>query len=118
MLQGGCENRFGRDFSGNMSQTENPEIASPVSIGIHGIERSVIEHIAEARSFDFPDVVSALITAGEPVGVDIDEGLRFEIGRHGDYARAVSAWSENGTVSDETKSHTRFGDARRLLSSL
>jgi hypothetical protein len=38
MLQGGCENRFGRDFSGNMSQTENPEIASPVSIGIHGIE--------------------------------------------------------------------------------
>jgi NDP-sugar pyrophosphorylase family protein len=117
MLQGGCENRLRRDSSGNMSPTEKPEIASPVSMGTYVIERSVIEHIPEARYFGFPDLIRALIAAGEPVGVDIDEGLRFEIGRPGDYTRAVSAWSENGTSSEETKSHVRYGDERSPLSS-
>jgi NDP-mannose synthase len=77
---------------------EKPEIASPVSMGIYVMEPSVIDHIPEAGHFDFPDLVHALLAAGEPVGAYIHEGLWFDIGRQEDYERAIAAWdeSENG----------------------
>jgi len=75
---------------------EKPEIASPVSMGVYVMEPSVIDHIPEEGHFDFPDLVRALLAAGEPVGAYIHDGLWFDIGRHEDYERAIDAWGENG----------------------
>jgi NDP-sugar pyrophosphorylase family protein len=75
---------------------EKPTISSPVSMGIYIMEPSVIEHIPEHGSFDFPDLVHALLDAGEPIGAYLHKGLWFDIGRQEDYERAVSVWNENG----------------------
>jgi len=74
---------------------EKPTISSPMSMGIYVMEPSVIEHIPEHGSFDFPDLVHALLDAGEPIGAYLHEGLWFDIGRQEDYERAVSVWNEN-----------------------
>jgi NDP-sugar pyrophosphorylase family protein len=75
---------------------EKPEIASPVSMGVYVMEPSVLDYIPEKGHFDFPDLVRALLAAGEPVGAYIHDGLWFDIGRHEDYERATEEWGENG----------------------
>jgi NDP-sugar pyrophosphorylase family protein len=75
---------------------EKPEIASPVSMGVYVMEPSVLEHIPEKGHFDFPDLIRALLAAGEPVGAYMHDGLWFDIGRPEDYERAIEAWGENG----------------------
>ena len=75
-----------RDFE------EKPVLHSPVSMGIYVMEPAVLEHIPKGRFFDFPDVVRALLKAGEPVGAYRFDGMWFDIGRPDDYAEAVSAW--------------------------
>jgi NDP-mannose synthase len=84
---------------------EKPEIVSLVSMGVYVMEPSVIEHIPEQRYFDFPDLVQALLAAGEPIGAYTHEGLWFDIGRQEDYERAVSVWIDNG----HTNGHPRNG---------
>ena len=44
--------------------------------------------------FDFPDLVKALLRAGEKVGAYRHDGLWFDIGRRDDYEEAVEAWVE------------------------
>jgi len=75
---------------------EKPEITSAVSMGIYVMEPSVLDYIPSDGYFDFPDLVRALLAAGEPVGAYRHDGLWFDIGRQEDYADAVNAWSENG----------------------
>ena len=71
---------------------EKPTIASPVSMGIYVMEPHVIDYIPEDGHFDFPDLVRALLEAGEPVGAFLHDGLWFDIGRQEDYERATDAW--------------------------
>jgi NDP-sugar pyrophosphorylase family protein len=71
---------------------EKPEFASTVSMGIYVLEPSTLEHIPEGQPFDFPDLVHALLDAGERVGSYQHDGLWFDIGRHDDYERATAAW--------------------------
>jgi NDP-sugar pyrophosphorylase family protein len=78
---------------------EKPEIVSTVSMGIYVMEPSVVDHIPTERPFDFPELVEALLDAGEPVGAYVHDGLWFDIGRHEDYERAIDSWSENGHKS-------------------
>ena len=79
---------------------EKPELVSTVSMGIYVLEPWVLEHVP-AGHFDVPDLVQALLAAGEQVGAYQFDGLWFDIGRKEDYERAVDAWvaHENG---DET----------------
>jgi NDP-sugar pyrophosphorylase family protein len=75
---------------------EKPEIISPVSMGIYVMEPAAVECIPPATKFDFPELVAALLSAGEPVGAYRFGGMWFDIGRADDYEQAVSAWSQNG----------------------
>jgi NDP-sugar pyrophosphorylase family protein len=82
---------------------EKPEMASTVSMGIYVIEPAALEYIPPHGYFDFPELVEALLAAGEPVGAYRYDGLWFDIGRRDDYEQAVSAWlgsaAESGWLS-------------------
>ena len=78
---------------------EKPEIVSTVSMGIYVMEPSVIDFVPEGRPFDLPDLVHALLEAGEPIGAYKYDGLWFDIGRKEDYERAVEEWF--GHLNDE-----------------
>lgn len=68
---------------------EKPTIEAPVSMGIYVYEPSVLGHIPHDR-FDFPDVVQALLAAGERVVAYPFDGAWFDIGTLGDHELATS----------------------------
>jgi NDP-mannose synthase len=81
---------------------EKPEISSVVSMGIYVMEPVILDYLPPDRAFDFPDLVQALLDAGEPVGAYFYDGLWFDIGRQEEYSRAVAAWEEfEESKSDE-----------------
>ena len=69
-------------------------MTSVVSMGIYALEPEALEYIPASGYFDFPDLVQALLAAGEKVGAYRYNGLWFDIGRRDDYEEAVAAWSE------------------------
>jgi NDP-sugar pyrophosphorylase family protein len=71
---------------------EKPEYTSAVSMGIYVFEPSALDYIALDEPSDFPDLVHALLSAGEDVGAYPHDGMWFDIGRQDDYAQAVEAW--------------------------
>lgn len=73
---------------------EKPEISSVVSMGIYAMEPVIFDYLPPEGAFDFPDLVQALLDAGEPVGAYFYDGLWFDIGRQEEYSRAVEAWEE------------------------
>ena len=73
---------------------EKPEVPSIVSMGIYAVEPAAIDYIPADGDFDLPDLVRALIDAGEPVGIYDFGGLWFDIGRQDDYQAAAAAWAE------------------------
>jgi NDP-mannose synthase len=75
---------------------EKPVIESPVSMGIYVMEPDVLDFIPENEYFDFPDLIRALLEAGERVGAYRYDGVWFDIGRQEDYALAVETWLEGG----------------------
>jgi NDP-sugar pyrophosphorylase family protein len=75
---------------------EKPQMTSVVSMGIYALEPQALQYIPASGYFDFPDLVQALLRAGEPVGAYRYDGLWFDIGRRDDYEEAVEAW--NGTL--------------------
>jgi NDP-sugar pyrophosphorylase family protein len=81
---------------------EKPEIESTVSMGVYVFDPSALEYIPDNQYFDLPDIVQALLSAGEPVGAYVYDGLWFDIGRHDDYEEAVRAWGEDGTEGAES----------------
>ncbi len=89
----GSENGVVKNVSG---YEEKPEIVSTVSMGVYVLEARALGHIPEGKYFDVPDLVQALLEAGEQVGAYLYDGLWFDIGRHEDYELAVQSWAENG----------------------
>jgi len=73
---------------------EKPEVPSIVSMGIYALEPEAVDYIPDEQYFDLPDLVQALLAAGEPVGVYSYDGLWFDIGRQDDYEAAVTAWAD------------------------
>jgi NDP-sugar pyrophosphorylase family protein len=71
---------------------EKPEMPAVVSMGIYVCEPSILLHVPIGRRFEFPQLVDALLEAGEPVGVYRYDGLWFDIGRQEDYEAAATAW--------------------------
>lgn len=71
---------------------EKPEIVSAVSMGIYVFEPRALAYIPENSHFDFPDLVRALLAAGEEVGAYPHLGLWFDIGNPEDHARAAALW--------------------------
>ena len=83
---------------------EKPEMTSTVSMGIYAMEPEALAYIPDSGYFDIPDLVQALLRAGERVGAYRYEGLWFDIGRRDDYEEAQAAWVEeaarNGDAPD------------------
>lgn len=73
---------------------EKPEIPYIVSMGVYVLEPRALEHVPAGRAFDIPDLVLALIEAGEPVGSFLFDGYWLDIGRHDDYEQALSDYEQ------------------------
>ena len=54
-------------------------------MGVYALEPDAREYVPADRPFDLPDLVHALLEAGEPVGAYPYDGYWLDIGRHDDY---------------------------------
>jgi NDP-sugar pyrophosphorylase family protein len=73
---------------------EKPTLSYTVSMGVYALEPSVRAHVPADRPFDLPDLVHALLAAGEPVGAYPYDGYWLDIGRHDDYETAIAEFDE------------------------
>jgi NDP-mannose synthase len=73
---------------GVVAYEEKPRLHYRVSMGVYALEPAAIAHVPDGRAFDVPDLVQALLTAGDPVGSLPHDGYWLDIGRHDDYERA------------------------------
>ena len=79
-----------RGQTGNVSgYDEKPTLEYTVSMGVYVMEPTVLGHIKPGERFDIPDLVLALLDAGEPVGSYLYDGYWLDIGRHDDYEQAL-----------------------------
>ena len=69
---------------------EKPTLAYTVSMGVYALEPGVRDYVPADRPFDLPDLVHALLAAGEPVGAYPYDGYWLDIGRHDDYEQAIA----------------------------
>jgi NDP-sugar pyrophosphorylase family protein len=79
---------------------EKPEIPYVVSMGVYIAEPRVLDYIPADRHFDLPDVVLALLEAGERVGSYLFDGFWLDIGRHEDYERAITEFEHIEALLD------------------
>jgi NDP-sugar pyrophosphorylase family protein len=73
---------------------EKPELSYTVSMGVYVLEPRALLHIPVNERFDVPDLVLALLRAGEPVGSFLYEGYWLDIGRHDDYEQALADYEQ------------------------
>lgn len=69
---------------------EKPTLVYTVSMGVYALEPSVRRLVPADAPFDLPDLVQALLDAGEPVGSYPYDGYWQDIGRHDDYEQAIA----------------------------
>lgn len=68
---------------------EKPTIELTASAGINVCQPSVLDHLPVAEGqFDFPELVEALLKAGEQIATYKIEGSWFDIGTFGEYEKA------------------------------
>jgi NDP-mannose synthase len=79
---------------------EKPTFGFQVSMGIYAYSPDALRHIPPRGAFDFPDLVTALIDAGEQVGLHLHDGKWFDIGTREDYERALAETRENPGLFD------------------
>ena len=70
---------------------EKPTLGYEVSMGIYVYDPRALEHVPKGR-FDFPDLVLALVAAGETVTTYRYAGPWFDIGTPAEHERAVTAY--------------------------
>jgi NDP-mannose synthase len=63
-------------------------------MGVYVLEPAALAHIPRGERFDIPDLVLALLDAGQPVGSHLFEGYWLDIGRHDDYEQALSDYEQ------------------------
>jgi NDP-mannose synthase len=73
---------------------EKPTLEYTVSMGVYVMEPAALAHIPAGERFDIPDLVLALLEAGEPVGSRMFEGYWLDIGRHDDYEQALADYEQ------------------------
>jgi NDP-sugar pyrophosphorylase family protein len=69
---------------------EKPTLEFEASTGIYFFEPSVLDHIPPGERMDLPDLIVKLIASGATVGRYAFRGHWLDIGRHADYAEAIS----------------------------
>lgn len=73
---------------------EKPTMSYDVSMGIYAYSARTLEHIPKGR-FDFPDVVNALLGAGQAVATYPDSGPWYDIGTISEHERAAAEIAAN-----------------------
>jgi NDP-sugar pyrophosphorylase family protein len=68
---------------------EKPELDYTVSMGVYVVEPRCREYVPTDKRFDFPDLVTELLAAEEPVGAFMFDGYWLDIGRPDDYEQAL-----------------------------
>ncbi len=68
---------------------EKPSLEFLVSMGLYIFEPGVLNYIPKGEYFDFPDLVHALLDAGEPVSYYKYDGYWRDLGNQEDYLAAV-----------------------------
>jgi NDP-sugar pyrophosphorylase family protein len=79
---------------------EKPMLHYEASMGVYVYDRSALQHIPAGR-FDFPDLVTALIQAGERVVAYPFDGKWFDIGTRADHEAAVSEFEAHPELFDD-----------------
>ena len=74
---------------------EKPTMHFDVSMGIYAYDPRVLDFIPEDERFDFPDVVHALMDAGEEVRTFVSDARWFDIGTHDQHEAAVAEVAAN-----------------------
>jgi NDP-mannose synthase len=72
---------------------EKPSLDYDVSMGVYVYEPHALRHIPEG-SFQFPDLVLALLDAGEPVAAYRSDAEWFDVGTFSELERAAAAVGE------------------------
>jgi NDP-sugar pyrophosphorylase family protein len=78
---------------------EKPALEYEVSMGVYAYSPTAVAHIPEGR-FDLPDLVLALIAAGERVCKFGFTGPWYDIGTAGELSNASAAFSERPGIFD------------------
>jgi NDP-mannose synthase len=78
---------------------EKPTLAYDVSMGIYAYHPRALEHMPAGR-FDLPELVLALIDAGERVATYRFDGFWFDIGTADEHERAVHAYDQHAARFD------------------
>jgi NDP-sugar pyrophosphorylase family protein len=73
---------------------EKPTAKQLVSMGVYIFEPGIMNFIPPGDFLDFPDLVKRLLQANLTVNYYPFSGLWLDIGRHEDYARALSEFEE------------------------
>jgi NDP-mannose synthase len=78
---------------------EKPTLHYEVSMGIYACSQRALEHVPEEH-FDFPELVLALLEAGETVTTYPFDGPWYDIGTRQEHERAETAYAENPELFD------------------
>jgi len=78
----------GREAHQVTGYREKPAISYQVSMGVFVVEPRAVRHVPAGRSFDIPDLLTALAAAGERVGSYLYDGPWFDLSRPDDLAAA------------------------------
>jgi NDP-sugar pyrophosphorylase family protein len=73
---------------------EKPHREYSVSMGVYVMEPALLALIEPGVHLDFPDLVLRALAAGHRVGSYNYDGLWLDIGRHEDYERAITEFSD------------------------
>ena len=83
-----------RDDAGRLAGfTEKPTIDYEVSMGVNVLSRSSLEMIPSSGRFDMPDLLKALLAAGQRVDCFQSDCYWQDIGRFDDYQQASADFS-------------------------
>lgn len=81
------------DSSRIVGHREKPTLDVDVGMGIYVFERRIDDYIPEGQKFDVPELLHALMAAGESVAAFRSGDYWMDIGRPDDYARAFEDFS-------------------------
>jgi NDP-sugar pyrophosphorylase family protein len=74
---------------------EKPAHEYDASTGIYMFEPAVLEHLERGARADLPELMLRLMQRGHRVGAYRHSGPWLDIGRHDDYANAITVFEEN-----------------------
>jgi NDP-sugar pyrophosphorylase family protein len=73
---------------------EKPTRHYLVSMGVYVVNRSLLEHVPPDVKYGFDDLMRDMLRRGERVQVESYDGYWLDIGRPGDYERAIDEFAQ------------------------